>query len=147
MEEHGLLDSLNELHLFCLRYVYLPIIQRALTEFTNQWNNHGLSTQGGRTPLQLWHTGVLNNLHIPEDISDFENYGIDEDGLLPELQTNNNAIIPDISVSFNETMNAICQVNPHENDGNHGIDLLASLAGILQRICFFFQLDADVNAC
>lgn len=31
MEGHGLLDSLNELHFFCLHYVYLPRIERALT--------------------------------------------------------------------------------------------------------------------
>ena len=49
MEEQGVLDSLNELHLFCLHYVYLPRIERAITEFINQGNNHGLSTQGGQT--------------------------------------------------------------------------------------------------
>ncbi|KAF3835796.1 hypothetical protein F7725_028354, partial [Dissostichus mawsoni] len=61
MEEQGILDSLNELHLFCLHYVYLPRLERAVTEFVNQWNNHGLSTQGGQTPLQLWHSGVIHN--------------------------------------------------------------------------------------
>lgn len=134
MEEHRLLDSLNELHHFCLHYVYLPRIERAVTEFINQWNNHGLSTQGGRTPLQLWHSGVLSNPQILRDTGDFENYGIDEDGPLPDLQTNNNVIIPDMSVTFNETtMNIIRQVNPLENDGNHGINLFTSLLGVLQR--------------
>lgn len=74
-----------------------------------------------RTPLQLWHTGVIYNPQILED------------GPLPELQTNN-VIIPDISESFHETtMNAICQVNPLENDGNHAIGLFSSLVAILQR--------------
>lgn len=134
LEEHGLLDSLNELHLFCLHYVYLPRTERAVTEFRNQWNNHGLSTQGGRTPLQLWHSGVLSNPQILRDTGDFENYGIDEDGPLPILQTDNNVIIPDMSVTFNETtMNIIRQVNPLENDGNHGINVFTSLLGVLQR--------------
>lgn len=39
--EHGVLDSLNELRLLCLHYIYLPWIQRAATEFHNQWNNNG----------------------------------------------------------------------------------------------------------
>uniref|UniRef100_A0A096LWU0 Integrase catalytic domain-containing protein n=1 Tax=Poecilia formosa TaxID=48698 RepID=A0A096LWU0_POEFO len=60
-EEHGILDSLNEVHPFSLHFVYMPRIERATIEFQNQWNNHGLSTQNGRTPLQLWHTGVINN--------------------------------------------------------------------------------------
>ncbi|KAF6725981.1 hypothetical protein FQA47_015798, partial [Oryzias melastigma] len=33
MEEHGVLDSLNELHLFCLHFIYLPRIQKAVREF------------------------------------------------------------------------------------------------------------------
>lgn len=117
----------------CIMF-FVPRIERAVTEFTNQWNHDGLSTQGGRTPLQLWHTGVLSNPQILEDIGDFQNYGIDGDGPLPELQTNNNVIVPDISVSFNDTtMNTIRQVNPLENDGNHGIDVFASPLGVLQR--------------
>lgn len=128
MEEQGMLDSLNELHLFCLHYVYLPRIERALTEFVNQWNNHGLSTQGGQTPLQLWHTGVTNNVGILSFINDIFHvdnyYGVDEEGPLPELQTNNNVNIPAIDININETaMNIIQQVNPLENDGNHGIDV------------------------
>jgi len=136
MEEQGILDSLNEVHLFCLHYVYFPRIERAVTEFINQWNNHGLSTQGGRTPLQLWHTGVINNVGIHpviNDIFDDDNYyGIDEEGPLPELQTNNDVRIPDIDVTINETtMDSIRQVNPLENDGNHGIDVFSSLLHFL----------------
>lgn len=98
MEEHNILDSLNELHLFSLHYVYLPRIQRATTEFVSQWNNHGLSTQGGHSPLQLWHRGVLQQLgsnHPAIDgifDQDREAFGIDEDGPLPDLQTNNNVV-------------------------------------------------------
>ena len=65
MEEQGVLDSLNELHLFCLHYVYLPRIERAVTEFINQWNNHGLSTQGGQTHLLL---GIQVSLIMQESI-------------------------------------------------------------------------------
>lgn len=135
MEEQGILDSLNELHLFCLHYVYLPRIQQAVTEFINQWNNHGLSTQGGQTPLQLWHSGVINNIGIEPIINDIihldTEYDVNEHEPMPQLQTNNNITIPDITVTINETtMNRIRQVNPVENDGNHGIDLFSSLLHI-----------------
>ncbi|XP_047223562.1 uncharacterized protein LOC124869640 isoform X2 [Girardinichthys multiradiatus] len=36
MEQHGILDSLNEIHLFCLHFVYMPRIERATIEFRNQ---------------------------------------------------------------------------------------------------------------
>lgn len=69
-----------------------------------------------------WGTRVLNNPQILEDIGDFEKCGIDEAGPLPELQTNNNVIIPDISVIFNvATMSIICQVNPLKSHDNHCI--------------------------
>lgn len=132
MEEEGLLDSLNELHLFCLHYVYLPRIQQAVTEFINQWNNHGLSTQGGQTPLQLWHSGVINNIGTEPVINDIihldTDYNINEHEPLPHLQTNNNITIPDINITINETTsNRIQQVNPMENDGNYGINVFSSL--------------------
>jgi len=49
MEEQVILDPLNEVHLFCLHCLFfLPRIERSVTEFVHQSNNHGLSTAGGR---------------------------------------------------------------------------------------------------
>ncbi|KAG7455573.1 hypothetical protein JOB18_022097 [Solea senegalensis] len=112
-------------------------IQQAVTEFINQWNNHGLSTQGCQTPLQLWHSGVINNIGIQPVINDIlhmdTHYDISEHEPLPGLQTNNNVTIPDINITINETtMNMIRQVNPVENDGNYGIDVFSSLLHIFQ---------------
>ncbi len=28
------------------------------------WNNHGLSTERGQTPLQLWHRGIVSHIGI-----------------------------------------------------------------------------------
>jgi hypothetical protein len=109
MEEQGILDALNEVHLFCFHYVF----------FTKNWKVSNI----GIHP-------------VISDIFDVDNYYcIDKEGPLPELQTNNNVIIPDIDVTFNDTtMNIIQQVNPLENDGNHGIDAFHSLLQLLQWI-------------
>ena len=40
------LDSLDEVHLWALHYVYLPRINASLDEFKSQWNHHGLRTTG-----------------------------------------------------------------------------------------------------
>lgn len=138
MEEHGVLDSLNEVHLFCLHYIYLPRIQRAATEFQNQWNNHGLSTQGGQTPLQLWQRGIINNagIHNPNMNGICENdFGIDECRPLPELETNNNVIVPSTNISISDTMMVTLQqtFDPFEDDGNNGIDLFCNLVRFLER--------------
>ena len=45
MEEDGLLDPANEVHIYCLQYVFIPRINESLSEFRNAWNNHPLSLE------------------------------------------------------------------------------------------------------
>ena len=61
LEDNGLLDPLNELHLLALHHTYIPIINRCLQEFKGQWENHPLSSEGNRSPLQLYTSGMLEN--------------------------------------------------------------------------------------
>lgn len=57
MEDHGLLNIEDPLQLWSLHFVFLPRINRALQEFINTWNNHKLSTEQNRSPLELWNRG------------------------------------------------------------------------------------------
>ncbi|KAI5086552.1 hypothetical protein C0J45_23972, partial [Silurus meridionalis] len=45
LESEGIVDIDIEMHLWALHYVYLPRINRDLTPFIRQWNNHGLRTK------------------------------------------------------------------------------------------------------
>lgn len=58
LESSGYLHVHDEVHLFCLHYVYLPRINRHLQEFTNAWNCHPLSTERNRSPNQMWIAGL-----------------------------------------------------------------------------------------
>ena len=60
LEERGLLEPLNETHLFCLHFVYQPYINNALKVFADAWSFHP-RTACNRTPLQLWIQGILEN--------------------------------------------------------------------------------------
>ncbi|XP_037830460.1 uncharacterized protein LOC119617641 [Kryptolebias marmoratus] len=140
MEEHGVLDSLNELHLFCLHYIFLPRIQRAATEFQNQWNNHGLSTQGGQTPLQLWQRGIVNNvgIHNPSmnGICDIDSHhGFDDHTPICQLHSRNNVVVPSINITISDRiMDSLQQTfDPFEDDGNYGIDLFCNFVCFLER--------------
>lgn len=42
LENAGLLDPVNEVHLFALHYIYLPRINASLTEFKSGWNHHSI---------------------------------------------------------------------------------------------------------
>ena len=58
MENEGLLDIGNDIHIFALRYIFLTRINASLLEFTHGWNNHPLSTEGNMSPAQLWLWGL-----------------------------------------------------------------------------------------
>ena len=58
MEQAGILDIDNLLHMFYLHYVFLPRINHALAVFKDAWNYHPLSTEGNLSPLQLWMSGL-----------------------------------------------------------------------------------------
>lgn len=138
MENENILDSLCDLHLFCLHYIYLPRVQRAVREFRNQWNNHGLSTQGGQTPLQLWHRGIVryvgsNNTAIG-GVFQIEEHFVPGDEPLPAVVSRNNVEVPENGVHVsNSTMQEIQRLfDPLMDDGNHGIDLFLSLLHFLQ---------------
>ena len=58
LEDTGLLDIENELHIFSLHYVFLPRLNRDLELFRRQWNNHPLRTERNQTPIQLYIQGI-----------------------------------------------------------------------------------------
>ena len=45
LEDQGVLDVNDELHLYCLQYVFIPRINRSLDIFVSAWNRHHLSTE------------------------------------------------------------------------------------------------------
>ena len=57
MEDVGILDINNNIHLFCLHFVYLPRINDSLNHFVTAWNHHPLSSASQMSPNQLWISG------------------------------------------------------------------------------------------
>ena len=58
LEEEGVLDPDNMVHLFCLHYVYIKRLNHSIREFTEAWNKHPLGTEHGLSPEQLWVVGL-----------------------------------------------------------------------------------------
>lgn len=66
----------NPWHIFTLQYMFMTRIQEDLNLFKNIWNNHALSTEQNRTPLQLL---LLRRDDIaPDENIDVDEYGVDE---------------------------------------------------------------------
>lgn len=68
MEEIGLLDPLNEAHLFCLHFVYETYINFALKRFVDAWSTHPLRTERNMSPIQLWIGGTMASLNSAEEL-------------------------------------------------------------------------------
>ena len=88
LEDNGLLDC--ELD-SALHFVFVPLINRALKQFQDAYNNHSLRTEHPWTPLMIWTNGILSSEHAKETaVQDFycsdnqdvniEFFGIDRDG-------------------------------------------------------------------
>ena len=83
LENEGFLNPLNEVHVFALHYIYMPHINKALKEFSNDWRYHSLSSERNQSPYQLWHYGMTRLIHLDPasaetaGVTDWGEYGID----------------------------------------------------------------------
>ncbi|KAJ9101780.1 hypothetical protein QFC21_003119 [Naganishia friedmannii] len=62
MEERGLLNPENALHLYCLHEIFLPLLQDFLDGFVKAYNRHAQTGEGtcGYSPEKQWHAGFVN---------------------------------------------------------------------------------------
>lgn len=110
MENVGILDSTDPLHIRALYHVYLPRINRSVDEFVRQWNHHSLRTMESRSPMQLWTVGMLQ---------------------LPQHQRLHHV---HLQRPYHDQWDIELRIiNPLIDDGNHGIELFITACNLLQR--------------
>ena len=59
LEDCGVLDPTDPLHLYALHYVYLPRINRHLVTWKEGYIRHHIRMAGSRSPMQLFILGLL----------------------------------------------------------------------------------------
>lgn len=64
MEYAGLLDVVNEVDLFALHHVFLPVLNYRIQQFQDSYIHHKLRTEHNQTPIQLWTRGVCEGFPI-----------------------------------------------------------------------------------
>lgn len=134
LENSGLLDPANEVHLYALHCVYQPRINRSIDEFILQWNNHGLSSPRCQTPMQLMFEGLYNSLAQGDSnyfVGISEGYGIDDDAPMPELQTINDVQVPRSAITLSPTQQEMLVqlVDPFSHDQSQWCKLIQSNIG------------------
>ena len=71
MEDSMMLNVEDDIHMFCLHYVFIQRINHALQQFMEGWNNHPLSSCNHMSPIQLWIQG-LSDFTINEQDDTYE---------------------------------------------------------------------------
>lgn len=139
LEVNGLFNPLNEIHLCCLHLVYIPLINSSLQELTSSWNHHHVTSECNLSPRQLWISGMVemrnSGYSAVQDVlggTNFAQHGVDEDGPVPRLQTNNNVQVPENAFQPSErSLQEVQQVLSHL-DGTQDLDGILAYQLVLQ---------------
>ena len=148
LEHNELLNPIDILHLFALHYVYIPRINQALEQFVEAWNHHGVRTESGQTPHQIFTAGSLRLRHSGLSALDFfdtvpESYGVDNDlGVADDAEANGDpegVEIPatELDISPEQASELRSTVNPLAESENFGIDLFVQTVEVLRSFVFF----------
>ncbi len=128
LEQQDLLNPLDNLNLWALHFVYLPRINRSLTEFIHSWNHHPIRTACHKTPQQLFTAGCLmlqaSNMGALDFADQVGNtYGVDSE--IYAGQNDEAVVVPENPIKFSEADIQILKlaVNPLGVSDNYGIDI------------------------
>ena len=81
------MELTNILHIFTLQYLFLPRINEELRQFTEIWNNHKLSTEHNRSPLQLIND-LADSTAPTINEGEIDAYGVEENAEDESQETN-----------------------------------------------------------
>ena len=139
LEQHDLLDPLDEQQLYALHYIFVPRINKALNEFKNAWNHHRIRTAHSKSPHQLFTAGLLLLQHSQLTAMDFfqevdATYGMDYEG--PEPSDEGTVIVPRLSFQLRPTdlQNLQHTIDPLLPSNNYGIDLYEQTVHFIRHI-------------
>nr|XP_055033198.1 uncharacterized protein LOC129421585 isoform X1 [Misgurnus anguillicaudatus]XP_055036790.1 uncharacterized protein LOC129424213 isoform X1 [Misgurnus anguillicaudatus]XP_055051488.1 uncharacterized protein LOC129437378 isoform X1 [Misgurnus anguillicaudatus] len=125
LEELLQLDPDQDLHLICLHYVMLPRLNHHLQLFMRTWDNHSLSTEGNRSPNQLWLAGQIMG---PQQIQNTENsitFGIDWDAPVAVPDAIHEVHVPEPPLSLQDAIETHLRqtIDPFMSSDVFGIDI------------------------
>lgn len=142
------LDPDNDVHMWCLHLVYLPMINKHLETWKAAWIHHPIRTEKNKSPMQLWISGLhmtnfgqtvlSSNVQEPLTEDEFNQYGIDWDGPV-NTESNNFVEVPDTTCPLdNDNLQVLMQqIDITVDDGNYGIytfnDTVAKVTNLLRN--------------
>ena len=141
MEDEEIINPLNEVHLLALQIVFIPRVNKSLSEFILHWNNHAMRTEHSQTPAQLWVQGVYANIDgdTVRDLAEPESTDAEECGVgvdeFAGIQTNNDVVIPRRPFGFTDNeQDVIKRIDPFQQDESYGVDTYMQTVAILKNM-------------
>ena len=138
LENTGILDPQNTVHILALHYVYVPRIQESLQSFLYGWNLHPISGCCGHSPLYLYTNGMLQvkaNNSQPLDyfpqVSGSYSRDITCDTNL--VQVNRVEIPPSPNLPDELQQLLLLNINPLQQVTDYGIDLYINTLQIIEH--------------
>ncbi|XP_063056347.1 uncharacterized protein LOC134450437 [Engraulis encrasicolus] len=134
LEEDGLLDLSNVVHLFCAHHIFIPRLANTLHTFVEAWDNHPLRTEGGLTPNQLWVLGHMTDVEAEESeyLQNPEMFGTDWESFGP-VSNDFGVRVPEyecpIAPAAMEAVRSI--INPLADSASFGKDLYVTMLQIV----------------
>lgn len=123
LEEDGLLDISDEVHLFDVHYIFVPRLRADLDTFIGGWNIHPLRTEGGLSPEQLWYMGHQQDLDEGESLEELQDPGIEWESAMLQGNTNSAVVVPEIVCTLDDEALAELQgtLDTMEHSQSHGL--------------------------
>lgn len=138
LETNNVLDPCNEMHLLALHIVYVDLINKALDEFSLQWNNHPVSSESNFSPQQLWIGGMITQSSLSstavQDAIQPSDFGIEEDGPVPELQDNYLIEIPQSLIRLTDEQLQNIRREIQEIEDNNGITQYITTLNLINSV-------------
>ena len=141
MEDEGILDPLNQIHLAGLHYIYLKLINKRLNVWRKAWSKDRMRTTR-TSPLRLWYSGQLQN-PIGFDIypESLELYGVEgnvEDDYIEDERPT--FVPPADGILGEEILECLhAQIPLNDFSANYGIDdymqLITLSRDTIQPLC------------
>ncbi|CAM4530378.1 unnamed protein product [Leuciscus chuanchicus] len=125
LEELLQLDPDQDLHLVCLHYVMLPRLNHHLQLFMRTWDNHSLSTEGNRSPNQLWLAGQVMGPQQIQNTEGSNTFGIDWDAPVAVPDAIHEVLVPEAPPALQDEIEAYLSqtIDPFMSSDVFGIDI------------------------
>ncbi|PFX31326.1 Limbic system-associated membrane protein [Stylophora pistillata] len=142
VEDSGNLNIEDPTNMFALHFVFLPRLNKALHEYQETFNHHGIRTANSWSPYQMWMNGMLHDDNplshggLDEDPDDLVFYGHYPQGPSPFDDSDNNVTISPIEIHKQDEVLQILQqeIDPLKPSTDMGIDIYIDALDLVNQV-------------